>query len=186
MYTVKNFLVTGRPGIGKTTCIMRIVSLLREKGRSVDGFITREERRGNRRVGFKIVSLGDNKEDYLASIWFRDGPRVSKYVVNLKALESIGVKAIIRALEASDVIVIDEIGPMELFSSIFQDEVLKALDSKKAVLASIHFKASRYPFGRKIFERKDIRIYELKVANRETIYLKIARDILKTLNILSK
>ena len=103
--------------------------------------ISREAREGNTRVGFEIIDLTNNKHGWLAHINQKSGPQVGKYHVNLQDLENIGAKAITDAIEKCDVIAIDEIGPMELFSQKFKQAVKQALESKKVVLAVVHAKA---------------------------------------------
>ena len=69
------------------------------------------------------------------------GPQVGKYYVNLNDLDNIGAAAITQALEKCDVIAIDEIGPMELFSQKFKQAVTQALEGKKLMLMVVHGKA---------------------------------------------
>ncbi|RLI06855.1 NTPase, partial [Candidatus Bathyarchaeota archaeon] len=69
------------------------------------------------------------------------GPRLGKYRVNLRDLEEVGVRAIEEAVAEADVVVIDEVGPMELFSERFVEAVRKALRSGKPVVGTIHARA---------------------------------------------
>ena len=103
--------------------------------------ISREAREGNVRVGFEILDLTNGKHGWLAHVNQKSGPQVGKYHVNLADLENIGATAITQATEKCDVVAIDEIGPMELFSQKFKQAVVQALDSKKPVLAVVHGKA---------------------------------------------
>ncbi len=111
--TIKRFVViTGRPGIGKTTVFSKVVNRLLNKGYSVVGFICPEVRSEGRRVGFKIRSIDGVVETWLAKIEDCRGPRIGKY-----RLCSEAVKVVHYVLEQSsnaNVIAIDEIGPMEL------------------------------------------------------------------------
>ncbi|MBC7074028.1 AAA family ATPase, partial [Candidatus Parcubacteria bacterium] len=85
---VKNFLITGPPGSGKTTLLKELIKELKIRAR---GFYTEEIRENTRRVGFKIITL-ENKEGILAHYKFKSSILVSKYRVNLRDLEEIGVK----------------------------------------------------------------------------------------------
>ena len=88
-------LLTGPPGIGKTTAIMKAVEALKaRKGLKIGGMITREVREGGKRVGFQIIDLVSNRTGWLAHINQPEGPKISKYRVNLRDLEEIGVKAL--------------------------------------------------------------------------------------------
>ena len=134
-------LITGSPGIGKTTILVKTVTILKEKGYCVGGMISREVREGGTRVGFETLDLSSQKRGWLAHINQKTGPRVGKYRVNLGDLEAVGVQAITEATKNCDVIAIDEIGPMELFSQKFIDVTRRALESHKLVIAVVHWKA---------------------------------------------
>jgi nucleoside-triphosphatase len=108
-------LLTGRPGCGKTTLIKRVVN---ELALSVGGFYTEEIRQRGERVGFKVITL-DGEEAVLAHVNLNTEQRVGKYGLDLHALERIGTEAIRMAVRARQLVVIDEIGPMEIKSRIF-------------------------------------------------------------------
>ncbi len=160
---IKNILLTGKPGCGKTTLIKQIIE---ELGLDAGGFYTLEIRRRGRREGFKIVTL-DEKEGILAHVNIRSPYRVSKYGVDIENLEEIGVKSILDSLEKNKVIVIDEIGKMELFSEKFRNAVSAALDSQNKVLATIMLAAN--PFADEIKRRQDVKIFYLTPENRKRV-----------------
>jgi nucleoside-triphosphatase len=136
------FLLTGSPGVGKTTVLTKVVNILKDTGYRVGGTISRELREDGVRVGFKILDLSSEKRGWLAHLKQRTGPQVGKYRVNLEDLENIGAKAITFAVENCDVVAIDEVGPMELFSEKFKDATRKVLKSHKLVIAVVHGKAA--------------------------------------------
>ena len=125
------FFLTGRPGIGKTTVLLRIVEELKKRDLKIGGLISQEIRRAGTRVGFKIIDLDSGREGWLAHVRQPVGPKVGKYRVCMKDLESIGVDAILRALREADIVVIDEIGPMELFSQLFQKSSCRGVEQRK-------------------------------------------------------
>lgn len=176
----KNFLITGRPGSGKTTACMRIVEILRKRGIEVDGFISREVRRGGSRIGFELIDLKTGERDWLAHISIRSPFRVSKYGVNPDAVRKIAIGAIDRALRESDVVVIDEIAKMELTVPEFENKVIEALDSDKIVLATIQLKKS-HPAIARIKSREDIEMIYLNPENRDEVPEMVARKILNIL-----
>jgi nucleoside-triphosphatase THEP1 len=94
-------------------------------------------------------------------------------------LELIGVESILEALKnkARELIVIDEIGKMELFSSRFQDAVIKALDSSIKVLGTIQLKSD--PFVERIKARKDVEIVSVNTNNLDYLPDRILTAILK-------
>jgi nucleoside-triphosphatase len=71
-------------------------------------------------------------------------PRVSRYGVNLRDLEQIGVAALRRAVAESDYVVVDEIGKMELFSDEFRQTVTEAIRSDKAVVGTVMKSGNRW------------------------------------------
>lgn len=121
-------LLTGSPGVGKSTTLLRAVEILKNRGYRVGGIITREVREKGSRVGFELIDLTSNRRGWLAHVKQKTGPRLGKYRVNLEDLNSIGVSAILEAVEKCDIIAVDEIGPMELFSEPFKEAVMKAVN----------------------------------------------------------
>jgi len=165
---IKNIFVTGLPGCGKTTLIKGILKELKIPAK---GFFTEEMRKGGERIGFKIVTFS-GKEGILAEKGFKSPFKVSKYGVILKNLEEIGVKEIEGGLKGDFLIVIDEIGKMELFSIKFREIILKTLDSKNKILGTIMVKENS--FCDKIKQRKDTKVFNLTRENRE----KVKKEIL--------
>jgi nucleoside-triphosphatase len=165
----KNILITGRPGVGKTSLILKVVKELPKK---IGGFITKEIKKSGKRVGFELETF-DGKKGILAHIDVKSPYKVSRYGVNIDDLEKIGVKSIKNALEDCELIVIDEIGKMELVSQCFKDIVLDALYSNVQVLATITH--SNLPFVSDIKSRKDVIILDITVKNRTYIHKKILK-----------
>jgi nucleoside-triphosphatase len=162
-------VLTGSSGVGKSTVLARTVSALRGRAVSVGGMSSREVREGNSRLGFEIVDVANAKVGWLAHMNQQGGPQVGKYHVNLGDLESIGVQAINTAVERSDVVVIDEIGPMELFSQKFKEAAQKALESGKLVIAVVHQKVQ----DKLVAEAKsqaDAEVFSVTTQNRETLH----------------
>jgi nucleoside-triphosphatase len=163
------FLITGRPGIGKTTVLLNVASELSSRGYRLGGMVTREVKQDGSRVGFEIVDYATNRKGWLAHINQAEGPRVSKYRVNLHDLDQIGVKAIHGALEQADVVIIDEIGPMELFSSAFRQVVGNAADSSKPLLGIIHYSA-RDSVIDLVKKRDDVELFTVTMENRQHLH----------------
>ncbi|MCW4010670.1 MAG: NTPase [Candidatus Bathyarchaeota archaeon] len=163
-------ILTGSPGVGKTTVLAKTVSALRGRGVKVGGMFSREVRKGAARVGFEIVDVASAKVGSLASVNQQVGPQVGRYRVNLGDLEAVGVRAIESAVENSDVdlVAIDEIGPMELFSDKFKQAANKALESSKLVIAVVHWKAQDKLVA-KAKIRVDAEVFVVRAENRETL-----------------
>ncbi|MFC2005183.1 NTPase [Chloroflexota bacterium] len=127
------YLLTGRPGTGKTSLIKQVAA--RMKGKA-DGFYTEEVRTRGVREGFRLVT-SSGEETILAHVNIRSPYRVSKYGVDIEALERVGIPALRRAVQHCDLVIIDEIGKMELFSVEFRETVSRVIDSGKRVLGTI-------------------------------------------------
>jgi len=156
-------LLTGRPGVGKTTVIRAVVERL---GIPAGGFYTAEIREGRARKGFKLITL-DGQEAVMAHVDLPGPPRVSKYGVDVRAIDRVAVPAIQRAVEAGGLVVIDEIGPMELYSEAFKGAVLRAVESGRPVLATIMLRPNRW--ADKLKRRPGVRLIEVTRANRDTL-----------------
>jgi len=145
-------LLTGPPGCGKTTAIMRVLDCLTSKP---SGFYTQEIRQGGGRTGFKLITL-DGREGVLAHTSIRGGTRIGKYGVDLSVMDEMAVDAIRRGVDEGGLIVIDEIGPMELLSKRFQSVLLEALDLDQPVIGTIMRRSS--PFADGIKQRPDVHL----------------------------
>ncbi|HVP40502.1 MAG TPA: NTPase [Candidatus Krumholzibacteriaceae bacterium] len=169
-------LITGVHGTGKTTVITRVADAFRAKGYKIGGMTSKERREGEARVGFLIQDVSTGEQGWLAHVNQQDGPRIGKYRVNLGDLENIGAKAIHEATETADVIIIDEIGPMELHSQAFTKAVQEAMDSGKPVVATIHYKATDV-LVRSIKARPDAELTEVTLQNRADLHNLIIEKI---------
>ncbi|TFG05746.1 MAG: DUF2478 domain-containing protein [Promethearchaeota archaeon] len=164
----RNILIRGRPRSGKSTLIQRLMQELKNGGKMVGGISTPELREGKSRVGFEIVDIFTGRRGILAHQAQREGAAVGKYRVNLHDLNEVGTYAIDQALERDmEVVIIDEIGKMELVSKQFQAAVWKALDAKK-VVGTIGLIS--HPFVSRVFERSDLEVIDLTPQTREEIY----------------
>jgi len=173
-------LLTGRPGVGKTTVLIETIRELEGRGLRVGGMVSREFRDGGVRVGFEISDLASGQKGWLAHVEQPEGPQIGKYRVNLKDLVEIGVNAIKSAARDStiSVIVIDEIGPMELCSEDFKSAVEKAVEAAKPLVGTIHYKA-RSTLIDNIRSRPDVKIIEITHDNRSYVKRAVLNDLLQ-------
>jgi nucleoside-triphosphatase len=165
--------VTGAPGVGKTTLIQRIHTHYKNKGLRVSGLITREVREGNQRIGFKISDLSSGAEGWLARVGDSAGPRIGKYSVVSEDLEKIGVSALRKATEwPGGLVLVDEIGPMEMTSRPFRDALAKLLTHPGIVIATVKY-GSHYPEVERASETAEGTSLEVSRGNRDEVMQRI-------------
>lgn len=170
-----NVLLTGRPAIGKTTLIKKLID---STSLSKGGFYTEEIREAGQRVGFSLTTL-DGRKSILAGLKIRSVYRVGRYSVDIDNFEAIGVESIRKAISTKELIVIDEIGRMELFSHKFRDVVVQALKTGR-VLATI--RQGKGGFVGKIKSGKDIRVLEVNLENRGVLLSELTRMVADSAN----
>jgi nucleoside-triphosphatase len=176
MVPITGIFLTGKPRVGKTTVILRTVHILRSMGKTVGGILSSEIIERGARVGFELIDLLDGNRGVLSHIHQREGPMISKYRVNLIDLNIVGAAAVRKAIDRADVIVIDEVGPMELFSQPFKEAVRMALASSKSLLGTLHRSASD-PLASEIRGSSRIKVIEVTVKNREELPATIVKAL---------
>lgn len=169
---MSKILVEGRPGIGKTTLVKAVVGRLQRVGIEVCGFTTGEIRIAGRRVGFAVEPIGAVPE-VLAHVDLIGPPRVGKYGVDLGAFERVTLPAL---QEPGDVVVIDELGKMELASTLFVDAVHGLLAGDRPVLASVH--AHRHPVTDRIKQDPGVEVLPVTMSNRDELVGQIVERFL--------
>ena len=161
-------LITGSPGVGKTTLIKSLCGDLT----NCAGFYTEELRQGGKRVGFDIVSLDGATRAPLARVNTAvKGPKVGQYTVITSDFELLAQKTLnSKLIENSQYIIIDEIGKMENFSSKFQIMVRKIFESdSRHIIATIPVKHEGIGLVKEIANRSDTEIIEVTKDNRDSI-----------------
>ncbi len=160
--------ITGRPGSGKTTLALRVASHLRSLGCSVGGIITPEIRSASGvREGFYFESISDEAKVILATTRQSSDIRVGRYFVMPDAAH-FARSVIMRDLENSDVIVIDEIGPMELSVEPLRSEIREVLLQRpKPLIVTFHYRLRQgWPDLYSLISRESL-IIDLSRENRE-------------------
>lgn len=158
-------LVTGPPGTGKTTLARRVAERLAAEGWRVSGFVTEEIRRAGRRTGFTVRGLASGLERTLA-VAAGPGPRVGRYGVDVAAFEDVALPELEAGIDVGDVLVVDEIGRMELYAPAFV-ALLPGVLGAPRVLATMH--VHRHPVTDALRVRKDVEVVRIGPANRDAL-----------------
>ncbi len=156
-------LLEGRPGIGKTTAARALVRALRARDVEVAGFTTEEIRGGGRRLGFRVESVSGARA-VLAHVELPGPPRVGRYGVDLAAFERVALPSI---HSPARVVVIDELGKMELASDPFRDAVTALLERDLTIVATVH--AFAHPFTDALKRRPGVDRIRVSTQNRDAL-----------------
>ncbi|MEV6211620.1 nucleoside-triphosphatase [Kitasatospora sp. NPDC051914] len=162
-------LLEGRPGSGKTTAIRRLAALLRT--REAVGFTTEEIREGGARVGFALETLM-GRRGVLARVGWPGPPRVGRYGVDIGVMERLALPSLAAPLGPGTLVLIDELGRMELAYSPFRNAVRAVFAADVDVVATVH--AQHDPFTDALKRRTDVELIQLTRANRDVLPERLA------------
>jgi nucleoside-triphosphatase len=165
------FLLTGNPGVGKTTLLHKIIGRWRGP---VGGFTTEEVRPDARRQGFKLITL-DGQSTIIAGTDVMTKHRLGRINVDVDAIERVGVPALERALEMGGLIIIDEIGKPELLSSAFVEVLHRIVESEQPVLATLML--GYHEEIDALTKHSDARVIQVTQNNRNELPHQIAAEL---------
>lgn len=174
--------ITGLPSVGKTATLIRIVEKLQEDEFRVGGMITKGvyDDNNGKKVGFTVLDWKSQKEEVFAHVDFDTKYKAETdegtFCVDVDVLDRVGVQAIRNSMqdETVDILIIDEVGKMEMHSEAFCKAVTDALDWPKPVILTLH-KKSRNPLLQDIRRRDDVRILEVTAVNKNLLPYKVEK-----------
>jgi nucleoside-triphosphatase len=159
------YLLTGEPGIGKTTALKKVISTLGVH--NCGGFYTEEIRSPDGiRTGFRLVTL-ENQTVTVADVLSSSEIRVGRYGVHLEGLKVIGVQSIYAALAHKRFVIVDEIGPMQLYLAQFKQAIEDTLHSDKDLIGTIVLRS--HPWADALKQSPNVQLFPVVNDNREHI-----------------
>jgi nucleoside-triphosphatase len=153
-------LITGTPGIGKTTVIRRVADELGSEG--LRGFYTEEIRQGGERLGFRLVGF-EGTAHVIAHVDFPKRQRVGKYGVDVQALDD--AMPLLRPDPDARVYLVDEIGKMECLSARFVAAMRTLMAGSTPIVATIGARGGG--FIAEVKRSRDCELWQLTHANRD-------------------
>lgn len=165
-------LFSGEPRIGKTTIIKKIIQMVGEC--NCIGFYTEEVRNDFDRIGFDCVSL-DGKRQRIADVNLQGDIRIGRYGINVKAFEEFALQTISNYSNRNKIIIIDEIGPIQLLSTKFKQEIGNILSGNNCVIGTIFY--DKHPDIDVIKKLPGIKVYLITSENKNTILENIFHNI---------
>jgi nucleoside-triphosphatase len=159
----RHILLTGLPGVGKTTIIKQLAYSLATH--QPDGFFTQEIREDGIRKGFELVTL-DGCRQVLSHVNIPGPQRVGRYGVDLAGFEKL-LETLDLRHSSSRLVILDEIGKMECLSPRFIQEVEALLDSTKMLIATVGLKGGGFPAT--VRSRQDCQVVTVTLSNRSTL-----------------
>ncbi len=163
MATSHVLLLTGKPGIGKTTVMRRVAAALAP--RRIGGFLTDEIREGGARVGFRIVPFGGPAR-VMAHVGRGGAARVGRYGVDVAMIDAVAAEALAPS-PSIDLYLVDEIGRMECLSRRFVAAMRVLLDSDRRVIATVALRGEG--FIAEVKRRRDVELREVTLRDRDAL-----------------
>ena len=160
-------LITGVPGIGKTTVIRKVTASL--PGVKISGFYSEEIRVNNARQGFELVTF-QGRRFVVAHVDLTSAYRVGRYGVTVAVID-IAIENALPEESSTKLFIIDEIGKMECFSSLFVKRMSSILDSGKPVIATIALKGGGFIV--EVKNRPGIELWKMTTKNRDLMAQRI-------------
>jgi nucleoside-triphosphatase len=164
--------------VGKTTLVRRLVEEVQARGGQVSGFTTSEVRERGERTGFLVEAIR-GESAVLADVARNEGPRVGRYRVDVPGFERVALPALGRAAARGGLVVIDELGQMELFSQPFVRAVERIFEEDVPVVATVH--ARGHPVTDALKRRSGVELLTVTREAQDALLERLTADLMRAL-----
>jgi len=176
---MSKILITGPPRIGKSTLIKDLIEYFEKQNLTIDGFLTPELRREGKRIGFLLERIGKKEQIILAKKGnYKNKKKLGPYSVFLEEFEEFIEFLDLLKNESIDLIIIDEIGKMELLSEKFVSILKNLFESRKSIIGTIGLHIN-HDIKKRLLSLKEITLYVINRENRQELFTQIVKNISK-------
>ncbi len=142
------WLVIGESGSGKTTFCQQVITFARQQGADVRGLLCPARFENGAKVGFDVLDLSSGAQRRLGwhraltpqPAWTTSAVSIGEWLLDGEALE--WGNQVLRKSIPCDLLVIDEVGPLEFVAQQGWQAALQVLDSRAYRLALVTVRPS--------------------------------------------
>lgn len=172
--STKCLFLTGKPSIGKSTLLEKVMNIFHQStDLKIVGFITRDIRNDTGdRIGFETSTLDNKRTGQLAT---KNGD--GTYELNHETMNTVIIPTLLEGIESADLLVIDEIGPIQLQNVEFKKTIDLILEKRDLSVIGI-VALQGHPYLSRIHQHYRTGLFEVTEANREQLVTKISAEFL--------
>ncbi|MCL4350075.1 MAG: NTPase [Candidatus Thermoplasmatota archaeon] len=168
--------ITGPVGSIKADALGKIIDMLKNQGKNIQGVLVTEIMEQGKLRGYSILDIYTKRKIVFADTSISSRVKIDKIGVDTRLLEELLIPSLQRAVESADVIVIDEVGKLENTTKSIQKVINDALNSTRPILVTIH-KKSRNPVLQEIRALEGVRIFDITPINRSLLPYRVMKVI---------
>lgn len=174
------FLITGEPRVGKSTLVKNLISRFNQE--YFYGLITEEVTENSQRIGFTTVLLSRYAKQIASKHWAEN--KMGNYGVDIAAIDQMAQDLLhMESVFGKHILIIDEIGPMQVLSDEYRKIVEALLESSSALIIGTIYKGTDNKIIDAVKDKYSDCIHLLTCDNREQIEVFLTAEIEKYLKL---